>query len=352
MPGEIPPAAPMAQARGMDAISAHLDRGWDLLQRNDFAGAQRSASEVLKLDARSPEAYTLLGAIAAAQGHTDEALQNYEQAMELDPDFIDPLLYAAETFMWPLEDYEQALELCVQALEIAEEEDEFLDALLLKAEAELGLGDDEAALRTLEELPPVDFPEPVYHLRAARTLLDLGQGEAAMEHYERALERDPSLTEAVHGLGLCAEERGDREALIRHFLKVWELDQKEPQAPWGISPERFEELCTQILTELPERIRTLLANVPLVASDYPSRELVAEGSDPRMLGLFAGVPYPDKQNVGGTPHLDCIFLYQRNIERVARSVAEVELEIKKTIVHEAGHFFGLSEEELDDMGLG
>ena len=93
--------------------------------------------------------------------------------------------------------------------------------------------------------------------------------------------------------------------------------------------------------------------MPILASDYPAVELVAEGSDPRMMGFFSGVPYPEKQNVmGASPHLDCVFLYQRNIERMSRDAAELRAEIRITLLHETGHFFGLSEEELEAMGLG
>jgi predicted Zn-dependent protease with MMP-like domain len=55
--------------------------------------------------------------------------------------------------------------------------------------------------------------------------------------------------------------------------------------------------------------------------------------------------------VGGVPHLDTILLFQRNLERVALSHEELEHEIEITLVHEAGHFFGLSEEQLDALGF-
>lgn len=337
---------------GMDAVSAHLDRGWDLLHRADYRGAKLSAEQVLEENERSPEGYVLLGAIAAAEGDPENALLRYEHAAHLDPGFIDPLLYAAEVYIWPLGQCARAVELCEQALDLAEEEDEFLDALLLKAEAELGTGDADAARRTLRELPEVDLPEGLYHLRAARTLLELGQIKEAEQHFQRAVHREPQLSDAVHGLGLCAEERGDRKAMIKHWLEVRERDLVEPAVPWAISSERFEELCTQALQGLPERIRELLINVPIVAAEYPSEELVKEGHDPRMLGFFAGVPYPEKTSVGGAPHPDCILLFQRNLERMSQSVEDLEEEIRKTLFHEAGHFFGLSEEELEEMGLG
>jgi len=112
-----------------------------------------------------------------------------------------------------------------------------------------------------------------------------------------------------------------------------------------------EHVAEDALAELPERIRKLLENVPIVASDYPSIEIVAEGNDPRMLGFFSGVPYPEKSSLGGVPHLDCVFLYQQNIERMCRGRAEATKEVRTTLLHETGHFFGMSEDDLSAVGL-
>ena len=72
-----------------------------------------------------------------------------------------------------------------------------------------------------------------------------------------------------------------------------------------------------------------------------------------MMGFFSGVPYPEKSNVAGAvPHLDCVFLYKRNIERVAQSPEEVRHEIRITLLHETGHFFALDEADLEALGLG
>jgi tetratricopeptide (TPR) repeat protein len=347
-PGEDDPAA-------MDELSAHLDRGWDLLEKGDLATATVAARKVLELDAESPEAHTLLGAIAAAGGEHETALEHYDRAMELDPEFVDPLLYAAESHFAALGQFDEAIRLCDAALDIAEEEDEFLDALLLKAEAELAKGDDVAARKTLGDLPPTDLPDPHFHVRAGRALLDAGDTDAAEKHFQQALKGEPDATlaaDATHALGLVHEERGDMRKMVKAFRQVREADLKQPAPPWGVTRERFEELAEAALAELPERIRKLVENVPIIASDYPSIELVAEGSDPRMMGFFSGVPYPDKATHGAVPHLDCVFLYQSNIERFCRSAEEVEEEIRKTLLHETGHFFGLSEEELEAMGLG
>ena len=52
----------------MDQFSAHLDRGWDLVQRGDTRGAEASARRALEIDPQSPEAFNLLGYVAALEG--------------------------------------------------------------------------------------------------------------------------------------------------------------------------------------------------------------------------------------------------------------------------------------------
>ena len=72
-----------------------------------------------------------------------------------------------------------------------------------------------------------------------------------------------------------------------------------------------------------------------------------------MMGFFSGIPYPEKQSIAGSaPHLDTVFLYKKNIERASRNRDDIREEIRITLLHETGHFFGLSEKELEDMGLG
>ena len=55
---------------------------------------------------------------------------------------------------------------------------------------------------------------------------------------------------------------------------------------------------------------------------------------------------------GASPHLDCVFLYKRNLERLSRNREELAREIRTTVLHETGHFFGLDEAELEGAGLG
>jgi predicted Zn-dependent protease with MMP-like domain len=327
-----------------------IEIGWQKLDEGRIDEARRLADRAVTAEPESPEAHTLVGAVANAEGDIDGALDAFEKAMEIDDQYLDPILLAAETLALD-GDARQARQLAERALDVAEEEEDFIDALLLKAEIEMGDDDLEAAEETLKQLPPVALPSVALELRTADALLELGNLEAAQAHYEAAGQKEADNPDAPYGLGLVAEARGEREAMIAHFLRVRSLDHKKPAAPWAVTTERLEELVEAALNELPERAQKLLENVPVVVEDYPSEEVVADGFDPRGLGLFAGVPFPEQSALSGPPHLEAVFLFQRNIERVARTTNEVEAEIRTTLLHETGHFFGLDEEELAELGL-
>jgi predicted Zn-dependent protease with MMP-like domain/Flp pilus assembly protein TadD len=341
-----------AASHQLDQLETLLEQGWEFLQKGHFAEAEQAARSALAVEPELPDVFTLLGAIAAHQGDVEGALGHYEKASELDPEFVQPLLYAAELHFGVLEDPVGALELCERALEVAEEEDEYLDALLLKAEIHINEGEEEDARKALADLPPSDYPEPVFHLRAGQAWLELGDLDRAEQEVERAIVRDNDFADAHYTLGLVHAERGRHERMIQAFVRVRELDLAEPPPPWALPRERFAALAEKAHAELPERVHEIVANVPILVEDYPSRELVDEGQDPRMMGFFAGVPHPEKTSVGGPPHLDHVVLYQRNIERVGHTPEEVAEEIRVTLIHETGHFLGLSEEELEEMGLG
>jgi predicted Zn-dependent protease with MMP-like domain len=153
--------------------------------------------------------------------------------------------------------------------------------------------------------------------------------------------------DAIYGLGLVAEARGAQAEMIERFAEVLALDTKEPHPPWRPSDERMEALVEEVLGELPERARELLANVPIVVESRPSRAQVQEGLDPRLLGLFSGPTMTDSD----APMLRQITLYTCNLERASATLEDLEEEIRVTLLHETGHFFGLDEEGLEDLGL-
>ena len=91
----------------MDQFSAHLDRGWDLVQRGDPRGAEVSARRALEIDSQSPEAYNLLGYVAALKGEYEEAIDHYRQAIALDDTYLEAMLNAAEVYIHPLGEFDE-----------------------------------------------------------------------------------------------------------------------------------------------------------------------------------------------------------------------------------------------------
>ena len=96
----------------------------------------------------------------------------------------------------------------------------------------------------------------------------------------------------------------------------------------------------------------MLRDVPIVVAEEPAEADVDAGVDPRSLGLFSGTAMPDASHLGGQPGLTQILLFRRNLERMAASDDELREEIRTTLLHETGHFFGMDEEALGEVGLG
>jgi len=105
---------------------------------------------------------------------------------------------------------------------------------------------------------------------------------------------------------------------------------------------KFEELVAQALDDLPEAFCEKLTNVAIIVEDLPPAEPKRGGL---LLGLFHGIPRTEKSVFSSSPP-DRIFLYQRNIEAICRNDVEVRRQIRATLLHEVGHYFGLSEDEL------
>ncbi len=101
----------------------------------------------------------------------------------------------------------------------------------------------------------------------------------------------------------------------------------------------------QALARLPDVFRKKLTNVAVIIEDSPPREADRLGL---LLGLFHGIPRTEKSTFYSSPP-DRIILYQKNIEAVCSTDEEVRRQVRDTLLHEVGHYFGLSEDELRDL---
>jgi predicted Zn-dependent protease with MMP-like domain len=114
--------------------------------------------------------------------------------------------------------------------------------------------------------------------------------------------------------------------------------------------EDFINVAEKTLDSLPREFRSRIQNVAILVEDFPPNQPPKQGQRrPLLLGIFHGVP-ATKRSVFNLPTgPDHIVLYQKNIEAVCSSEAEVHHQIRQTLIHELGHYFGMTEEQLKDV---
>lgn len=111
--------------------------------------------------------------------------------------------------------------------------------------------------------------------------------------------------------------------------------------------DQFEGLVAKAIDDLPEEFRTGMENVDVVVQDYPNRsQLARAGRGMMLLGLYEGIPQTKRTHGYGMVPPDRIVIFQRPIEKMCRSDADVEAEIGRVVRHEIAHHFGLDEVEL------
>ncbi len=109
---------------------------------------------------------------------------------------------------------------------------------------------------------------------------------------------------------------------------------------------RFEELVGEAVAGLPKFFLDRLENVAIIVADYPGLEAEGRFKKRSILGLYHGVPRPERTVWAQYPLPDMIYIYQKNIEALCRTEEEVREQIRKTVIHELAHYFGLSDEEI------
>jgi predicted Zn-dependent protease with MMP-like domain len=122
--------------------------------------------------------------------------------------------------------------------------------------------------------------------------------------------------------------------------------------------EEFDVLVEEALGTIPERFRDALKNVAIVVEDEPTPEQLAsidhdeegdeadDDSDMTLLGLYEGTPLTERKWDDGNRLPDKVTLFQGPIEDASEDEDDVVIAIGETLIHEIGHYFGLSEDEI------
>jgi predicted Zn-dependent protease with MMP-like domain len=124
-----------------------------------------------------------------------------------------------------------------------------------------------------------------------------------------------------------------------------------------VTRDRFVKLVADVLDSLPAEFRTRIRNLAVLVEDRPKRRSQphpprpSNMAEPRrlILGVFEGVPSTQRSVFDLPSGPGCIVLYQKNIEAVCASAAEIRHEVRQTVLHELGHYFGMNEAQLKDV---
>jgi predicted Zn-dependent protease with MMP-like domain len=119
-----------------------------------------------------------------------------------------------------------------------------------------------------------------------------------------------------------------------------------------VDRSQFERRVADALASIPRRFRDALKNIAIVVEDEPGDDLLDEmGIEPpdTLLGLYQGTPLTERHWDHGNALPDRVVIFQGPHEREAEDEDDLIVAIGETLIHEIGHYFGLSEEEIEDI---
>lgn len=112
--------------------------------------------------------------------------------------------------------------------------------------------------------------------------------------------------------------------------------------PLTLTAARFEGLVSQAIDLIPHELVALIDNVVFLIED--------EGEDPRILGLYDGIPLTERDVYGIGELPDRIFIYRDAILAICETEEDVVHEVITTVVHEVAHHFGIDDDRLHELG--
>lgn len=291
--------------------TAHLDRGWSLLDRGDLTQARNSAHQAHRLRPEVPDAAMLMAAIALAEGEPDSALDWYEKAIEIDGEYVEAQLAAAQVLLYDLDDPARAIERAEQARELDEATPlDRLDLGLLELEALVSLGQHEQAQARLAVLPNLGVIEELFDaqttrersaellgslgwlgdpselddvdlpfgrhvqiaVRVAQLHIDLGHPSDALPWLRglvNRLEHDPELWYLFNEAAFLA---GDPVAAAHAALQVLRLDSETELPDWAPEPIAVHQRVVELLLGCSDPELARLVSPESSESILPGRE--------------------------------------------------------------------------------
>ena len=175
--------------------------------------------------------------------------------------------------------------------------------------------------------------------------------EAALAEALSWIEEEPDNPDAHYEAGLAYEDLEQELERRREFLEVLRLDSRSSAAPQA---EYESIICDEVeatLSELPAGISERLGAVTVLVEPRPDHEAVKDGVDPRLLGLFEGATSEELSGSDAPVMATRIQIFSHNLASAFQDERSLRNEVRITVLHEIGHFFGLEEDDMQRLGL-
>lgn len=345
-----------------ELVGPLLEQAGAAFHEGRFEDAVASAERALEVDPRSAEARHFRAASLLESGRTGDAQEEFERALKLAPDDPEILLGFSDLLvLHPGEDralVERGVTLAERGAKLARKADDpelEFEFLLLQGTAFNQLGECERALGALEDALKLVPDAEDAALERAIALFELCRFGEAERAFKALLERAPDNGWAHHYLGLIAERRKDAREARRWFQKAESLSPEDFPPAVRLDDEEFDRAVEAAIAQLPAHVREYLDNATIAVEPIPSDEDLTSSHPPLspcILGVFRGTPVGERSVTDAWSHATAsIVLYQRNLERFAKTRAELVEQIGITVMHEVGHLIGLDEDDLWERGL-
>jgi tetratricopeptide (TPR) repeat protein len=187
----------------------------------------------------------------------------------------------------------------------------------------------EEAKALCTRFPEGPFENPNHVFLVGRALYEVGDLERAAPLIEQSVKATPNNSEAYYYLGLMRDEQGERSRATQAFIKARALDLQAPLPDWSLSPEAFEHTVRRVVDLLPPRLRQTIRQDEIYVADMPGIEFVVDGVDPRALILMDDISPSAPEQPSAR-----LFVYQRNLERLAGALESVESELTAALERE------------------
>lgn len=232
------------------------------------------------------------------------------------------------------------------------------DLTFLRGDACLGLGRAREAEREFRTVLQGDPDCPSSRCWLAMSLYLQWRFGEAEEAVAAARELPDALVDADVVAGCLCERRGRYREADGLFERAAAASPDKYSVPVRLSRDEFDHEVQAAVRVLPDQFQQYLASMRVVVQVVPEealgrgvRRAGREPLGPDMLGLFDGVSLSDEPQDGPSSLPPVIYLFQRNLERMAMGREDLTEQVRAALRHELGHYLGLDEEEIDRLGL-